>query len=130
MQHREWRVYLVPAEKFTEEAEQHFELTDDAFMSMAEQQGTVYSIKTFANYFNEERINSESFIRIIAVPCEEQFANASEPESYVFTKEELYSFTTKAMQRKAEYDAEGTGADGFTPQFQINTFLTEQGFTF
>ena len=56
------RIYIinVPENKGSDD------FTDDEFMDMAEEQGTVYSLKGFQNAFNyEDGINENKYIRII-----------------------------------------------------------------
>ena len=46
------------------------DLTDEEFMTLAEEDGTVYTIQGFQEAFNNEEINSAiDVIRFISVPC-------------------------------------------------------------
>ncbi len=52
----------------------------------------------------------------------------AQQQVYVFTLEELYAFTTRCMQSKAEQDSnERIFAKNHTPQYQINEFLKSEG---
>lgn len=63
----ETRVYVLEVDELGDK--HHSELTDDEFMSLAEEQGRVYSINGFQEAFNLEEINSSiDIIRIIDVP--------------------------------------------------------------
>lgn len=66
----ETRVYVIEAQQsltFDEKVYTH--LTDEEFMTIAEENGTVYSIQVFQDTFNEGDVNSLiDVIRFINVP--------------------------------------------------------------
>ncbi len=52
----------------------------------------------------------------------------AQQEKYVFTFEELYAYTTRCMQAKADMEErEGRTEISFTPQYQIHEFLKQEG---
>lgn len=60
---KETRVYVINVDKIEED---YMSLTNEEFMTEAENQGTVYSLKGFENAFNWSDINSfTQVIRII-----------------------------------------------------------------
>jgi hypothetical protein len=65
----EIRVYVIEAQqslRFNEKI--YTNLTDEEFMSIAEENGTVYSVQVFQQAFNDEDFNSGQVIRFINVP--------------------------------------------------------------
>ena len=65
----EIRVYVIEAQqslRFNEKV--YTNLTDEEFMSIAEENGTVYSINVFQQSFNDEEFNTDQVIRFINVP--------------------------------------------------------------
>lgn len=68
---KEIRVYAVNCYLYDGE-ECIPEMTNEQFMAIAEDQGTVYSLAGFELAFNNERISeANSFIRILNVECAE-----------------------------------------------------------
>jgi hypothetical protein len=68
-QQTETRVYVIEAQqslRFNEKI--YTTLTDEEFMSIAEENGTVYSVQVFQQAFNDEDFNSDQVIRFINVP--------------------------------------------------------------
>lgn len=65
---KELRVYIINIEKLDEMLGAD-DLSDNEFMDIAEQQGTVYTLKGFQNAFNQmDEINtSNQYLRIIEV---------------------------------------------------------------
>lgn len=63
---KEFRVYVVDVHSDTDELIPL--LSDQEFMNVAEDNGTVYTLQGFQHAFNNDEINSsEEFIRIIEV---------------------------------------------------------------
>ena len=63
---KEFRVYVVDVHSDTDELIPL--LSNEEFMNVAEDNGTVYTLQGFQNAFNNDEINSsEEFIRIIEV---------------------------------------------------------------
>lgn len=63
---KEFRVYVVDVHSDTDELIPL--LSDQEFMNVAEDNGTVYTLQGFQQAFNNDEINSsEEFIRIIEV---------------------------------------------------------------
>jgi len=65
---KELRVYAVDIADF-EEDEDHYNVSDERFIELAEKAGTVWSLKGFQNAFNSDECPSpyDSYIRIIEV---------------------------------------------------------------
>ena len=62
---KELRVYVLDID-IVENYNEY--VTDEIFMELAEQEGTVYSLKGFQNAFNDELVNSSTdLIRFIEV---------------------------------------------------------------
>lgn len=68
---KEIRVYIVNADMY--EGEEYIcDLSNEAFMAIAEEQGTVYSLKGFEWSYNNEDVDTiNTYMRIIEVECEE-----------------------------------------------------------
>ena len=63
---KEFRVYVVDVHSDTDELIPL--LSDQEFMNVAEDNGTVYTLQGFQHAFNNDEVNSsEEFIRIIEV---------------------------------------------------------------
>ena len=63
----EIRVYVIDI--FTLEEQYWNDLTDDEFMTLAEEQGNIYTLQGFQEAFNSQDINTEiDAIRFISVP--------------------------------------------------------------
>ena len=72
----ETRVFLINYDKNSDEYDNLTNPTDEDFMNEAERQGTVFTLDTFANYFNQSYslVNQDTdSIRIIQVPSSYQY---------------------------------------------------------
>ena len=68
---KEIRVYVVNADLYEGE-DLIQELSNEEFIALAEEQGTVYSLKGFENAYNDDCVDTiNTFIRFIKVESEE-----------------------------------------------------------
>jgi len=106
MQLKEWRIYLIGAELFPIDGKEHYDLTNEEFMSIAEENDGVRTLQGYANDFNSNEVSTEDFMRIIAVPVnDESYANASKPEdldSYLETYFEIVQEIVLTIEKEKE----------------------------
>ena len=82
MQLKEWRIYFIGSDLFPINGKEHHELSDEEFMTIAEQYDGVRSLKGFEGEFNTETVSTQERIRFISVPINEtNDANALDPEA-------------------------------------------------
>ena len=64
---KEWLIYILNIDNPILETKSHVEINDEDFIRLAEEDGSVYSLKGYEQAFNLEFINNQDFIRILYV---------------------------------------------------------------
>ena len=62
----ETRIYAINLDKISDEIN-HYDLSDNEFISESEEQGLVWSLNGFESAFNNEEISDQWVIRIITL---------------------------------------------------------------
>lgn len=110
MQLKEWRIYLIGADLFPINGKEHNQLSNYEFMTIAEDEGSVSSLQGFADNFNNDYVNTESFMRIIEVSIGDPKTVKCNKCGFVGYEEDLITTEdkegTKIMQEKGINDKE------------------------
>jgi hypothetical protein len=110
MQLKEWRIYLIGADLFPIDGKEHNQLSNYEFMTIAENEGNVSSLQGFADNFNNDYVNTESFMRIIEVSLEDPKTVKCNGCDFVGYEEDLITTEdkegTKQMQENGINDRE------------------------
>jgi len=112
MQLKEWRIYLIGAELFPIDGKEHYDLTNEEFMSIAEENDGVRTLQGYANDFNSNEVSTEDFMRIIAVPVnDESYANAIDPKEIVRDNDYLETYFEVVREITQVLDSEDVNND-------------------